>query len=83
MRGVQLVELRLGVDGLLEAGEELLLELVDLLDVPEQRADLPGGEEALLLERLQVGLHQEAEVAHVGVLGVHQLADDLKGKELI
>lgn len=42
---LRLEEVSLQLDGLLQADQELLLEGYDLLDVPEQLLDLPGGQE--------------------------------------
>lgn len=56
--GVQLLEHGLRVDRLLQRAQELLLERVDLVDVAEQCRDLRVGEEALVLQGLQVRLHQ-------------------------
>ena len=57
---VELVEVWLRVDGLLEGGEELLLEAEDLADVAEERGHLGrvGQEQRVLLlgQGLQVGL---------------------------
>ena len=59
-QGVQLVEVGLCVDGLLEGGEELLLEAEDLADVAEEGGHLGrvGQEQRVLLlgQGLQVGL---------------------------
>ena len=65
---VELVEVWLRVDGLLEGGEELLLEAEDLADVAEERGHLGrvgGQEEGVLLlgQRLQVGLRLEAVIS--------------------
>ena len=74
-RRIEVSELRLRVHSLLHRPQELLLEAVDLLYVSEECAELCRGQEGLLLQRLQVGLHQVSQVPHVGVFGVQQLAD--------
>lgn len=44
-----LEEVSLQLDGLLQADQKLLLEGHDLLNVPEQLLDLPGGQEGCRL----------------------------------
>lgn len=55
---LELVKLRLQVQGLLQILQELALECHDLVDVAEQRVDLGVGEECLAFHGLQIVLQQ-------------------------